>query len=662
MAGHARFHLALGAAGVLTLALSSPSAAMDNADDSLEALLGTTVTSASKYEQKESEVAAAVSVITRDDIKTFGWRTLAEAIASLPGLHVTYDRQYSYLGARGFGLPGDYNSRVLLAINGNRVNDVVFDGALIGREFPLDLDLVERIEFVAGPGGAIYGQNAMFGVINVITRRGAQVDGGELSAAWHSPQSGKEGRLSWGKQLDNGFDVLVSASGLHARGEDLTFDFPGAGPGGSTVSGVANQQDGERDEKFYLRLARGTWSFDLVHGDRRKDDPTASYLSDPLAAGQYQRDAFLLGQLQFQDSYAADTLNLLGNVFFGQYRYTARYHYSGAPNHSTTSSDWYGADLRALYTGVANHKLVVGVELQENTRVDQTNDDLTLSGLETQVLKTGYRAGVYVQDDWRVNASWSTTLGLRADRNNVTGTQYSPRAAVIWQVAPGTTMKALFGRAHRAPNSYERDFTQGTWLIANAALSGETIDTRELVVDQRMAQGLTVRGSLYQWTMRNIITLGIDPVSGVPQYQSGDEVSARGVEFSADQAWDSGGRLRGSVSYQDVRLAGGARPANSPHWLGKLNYARPLPWDGVTLGYELRYDAQRTAIDGSELRGYWLSNVTLVAGRVARGLDLSIGLYNLFNQRYQHPGADTNWQTRLDQDGRSVRAKLDYRF
>ena len=167
----------------LMLALALPAQAETELTGlNLEQLLETTVTSASKYEQKQSEVAASVSIITRDEIKAFGWRTLDQALASLPGIHTTYDRQYSYLGTRGFGLPGDFNTRVLLAINGNRVNDLVYDSAAFGRDFPLDLDLIERIEFVAGPGGAVYGQNAMFGVVNVITRTGAQVDGGELSA------------------------------------------------------------------------------------------------------------------------------------------------------------------------------------------------------------------------------------------------------------------------------------------------------------------------------------------------------------------------------------------------------------------------------------------------------------------------------------------------
>ncbi len=171
-------------------------AARDATNLSLEQLLDVSVVSASKYRQSQSEVAAAVTVITRAELKAFGWRTLDDALASLPGVYRTYDRQYTYLGTRGFGLPGDYNTRVLIMINGNRLNSTTYDTGPFGRQVPLDMDLVERIEYVPGPGGAVYGQNAMFGVVNIITRSGGDIDGAELAAGWQSPQSLLEGRAS----------------------------------------------------------------------------------------------------------------------------------------------------------------------------------------------------------------------------------------------------------------------------------------------------------------------------------------------------------------------------------------------------------------------------------------------------------------------------------
>src|SRR5580698_11079425 len=209
--------LLLGLAGVAAL---HDAAAADLADLSLEQLMQIGVVGASKYEQKQSQVGAAVSVITRQEIRAFGWRTLDQALASLPGVYVTYDRQFTYLGVRGFGLPGDYNTRVLVTINGNRVNDPIFDSGPSGRELPLDLDLIERIEFIPGPGGAVYGQNAMFAVVNIVTRTGAEMNGAEAAAGYQEPQSLIEGRASWGAHLDNGVDVLMSVSDMNARGQN----------------------------------------------------------------------------------------------------------------------------------------------------------------------------------------------------------------------------------------------------------------------------------------------------------------------------------------------------------------------------------------------------------------------------------------------------------
>ena len=168
------------------------------------------IVGASKYEQKQQQVAAAVSVITRADIRTYGWRTLNQALASLPGIHTTYDYQYEYLGTRGFGLPGDFNSRVLITINGNRINDATYDQGPTGRDFPLDIDLIERIEFFPGPGSAVYGQNAMMGVVNIVTRTGASINGAELSTSYQTAETMPQERATFGKKFSNGTDALLS--------------------------------------------------------------------------------------------------------------------------------------------------------------------------------------------------------------------------------------------------------------------------------------------------------------------------------------------------------------------------------------------------------------------------------------------------------------------
>jgi len=631
---------------------------------SLEQLLDVTIIGASKYEQRQDAVAAAVSVITRDEIKAFGWRTVSEILASLPGIYTTYDRQYTYLGTRGFGLPGDFNTRILLAVNGNRVNEVVYDSASFDRVLPVDIDLIERIEFIPGPGGAVYGQNALFGVVNVVTRSGAGVDGTELAGSYQIPQSARQGRATWGKTLDNGLDVLVSATAYKSDGEDLFFEFPGATEAPhfyANESGVAYGMDGEEDKELFASLARGPWSFDLSYGDRRKDDPTATYLSEPLVSGQYQRDRYLVTQLQYQDSYADETLHLLARLFLGRHRYTGQFSY-GTPYSYKGFSDWQGVEVRLLSTTWAGHKLMIGMEYQDNSRRDQSNEDQIDPANNLLIAGSGWRLGVYAQDELALSETLTATLGLRFDSNDVTDNEWSPRAALIWKASPNTTVKGLYGRAHRAPNAYEADFEDAVSQVANPSLEGESIDTLELVIDQRVRRNLNVRASLYHWNMRGLVTLGTDPLSGLSQYQSGEDIEANGVELSADTTWDWGGRLRGSLSYQDVAYASGAGLDNSPRFLGKLNLSGPLAATGLRFGYELQYTSERQAIDGSDLDGYWLSNLQLSSYTWVRGLEVSLGLYNLFDTRYEHPGADINWQNALEQDGRSARLKLSYRF
>ncbi len=621
---------------------------------SLEQLLALSINGASKYEQKQSDVAASVCVITRNEIRAFGWRTMDEALASLPGIYTTYDRQHVYLGTRGIGVSGDYNTRALVLINGNRVNDPFYDGGPVGREFPLDIDLIERIEYIPGPGGAVYGQNAMFGVVNVITRRGATIDGTELAAAYQRPQAQREGRASWGRLFDNGVDALVSVSGLRARGEDLFFTFPGA----AIPSGRASGLDGGRSGHFFAHMSSGDWSIEHVYSSREKDDPTGAFFSDPLVGGQNQGNRYALTQLQYQ--HTGDTMDFTGRLFRGRQSYYVNSSYV-TPSHLLSHGDWVGAEMRLLSTAIDNHKLMLGFEAQNNSRTEQTVQDLANSANNIVIPGSGYRLGLYAQDEWHIDASLTSTLGLRIDHNSITGTKLSPRAALIWHPAPPTDIKALYGRAHRAPNTFERN-SDAAARAGNAPLNGETIDTLELVIDQRIGRDLTLRSSVYRWTMQGLVTLaGVTPF-GEPQYRNAMDLNAHGLELSAHKIWNGYGHLRASLSYQKSSYANGGELANSPQLMGKLNVSAPFASTGLCLGYELQYYGKRLLTDGTELAGYGLANLNVVAKKLARGVEVSFNVHNLFDRRYAHPAAGSNWQKTFSQDRRSARIELDYRF
>jgi iron complex outermembrane receptor protein len=160
---------------VLTLLLAAllfdpaRAAADDLTEMSLESLMNLTIVGASRYEQKSSDAPSYTSVVTAEDIRKNGYRNLADLLRSVPGFFVTNDRNYQYTGIRGLLPPGDYNTRILLVVDGHRINNSIYDEAPVGSEFPIDIDLVERVEVVRGPASSLYGSNAFFGIINIIT-------------------------------------------------------------------------------------------------------------------------------------------------------------------------------------------------------------------------------------------------------------------------------------------------------------------------------------------------------------------------------------------------------------------------------------------------------------------------------------------------------------
>lgn len=141
-----------------------------------------TVYGASKFLQNVSDAPASVTIVTADEIERYGYRTLAEILASVRGFYVIYDRNYTYVGVRGFSRPGDYNARILFLIDGHRHNDDIYDGSDVGTVFPLDIGLIDHVEIIRGPGSAVYGTGAVVAVVNVVTRRGRDLNGWKFPA------------------------------------------------------------------------------------------------------------------------------------------------------------------------------------------------------------------------------------------------------------------------------------------------------------------------------------------------------------------------------------------------------------------------------------------------------------------------------------------------
>lgn len=628
----------------------------------IEQLLTLEVYSASKFVQKVSDAPSAAEVVTASDIKTFGWRTLADILRSMRGLYVTNDRNYSYLGARGFLRPGDYNTRFLLLVDGVRNNDVVYDQASIGSEFMLDVDLIERVEFVPGPGSSIYGANAFFGVINIITKRGRDLDGAQASMQAGSHGAGKL-RASYGKRGENGAEWLLSASTFNDPGTDRyfrEFDTP------ATHNGIAHRLDFDRGNSVFAKGAMGPFSLSASHAERTKGIPTASFsqaFNDPRS---HTVDAQSVADIGYRTT-LADGTEASSRLYAGRYDYRGDYVYDYPPltlNRDGARARWWGAEAKMMVTRYTGHKLVAGAEYQRDYRRDQFNYDVDPYMPWLDDHRSGTRSGLYLQDEVTLCEKLLMNAGLRYDRISTTGSTVNPRLALIFKATPATTLKALYGTAFRAPNAYEMYYQvlSAGGQKPNPDLKAERIRTYELIAEHHLGADARATVSIFRNIVSDLITQTMDPADGLLVYRNLSRATARGMELELEKAWSGGARLRTSYSWQQTRDEMTDAPlVNSPRHLAKLNLSVPAFSSDWRTGIEGQYVGRRHTLL-SETGGYWLANLTLSSARLAPGLDVSASVYNLFDRAYADPGAEEHAQDAIRQDGRSFRLKLTYAF
>ena len=262
---------------VLSSAATRAQTPPDLADLQLEDLLKVRVQQvfgAGDRLQPVTEAPSSVTIITADEIARFGYRSLADILGGVRGFYVTNDRNYSYVGTRGFNRPGDYSTRILLLVNGTRVNDNVFDQAVVGPEFGIDVAMFERVEIIRGPASSLYGTNALFAIVNVVTRTGASLNGGSVQVDAGSLGT-RAARGSIGRRLDNGIDFTASVTYEQSDGVSrLSMPAFRAADGSG---GVAENLDGEEASQVYARFSHSNLTIVGVLGWRLKDVPTASF-------------------------------------------------------------------------------------------------------------------------------------------------------------------------------------------------------------------------------------------------------------------------------------------------------------------------------------------------------------------------------------------------
>ena len=621
-----------------------------SAGSSLDELLEVKISGAAKYDQTARQAPASVSIITSEEIERYGYRTLADALVTRRGFFVSYDRNYTYIGVRGFSRPTDYNNRILLLLDGHTINENVYGAAQLGSEFPIELDVVDHIEIIRGPGSALYGTGAMLAVVNVVLKKGSALNGGRLAlggGSYHRLQ----GTLSAGKELERGPDLLASVFGTDVKGQNLfypEYDSP------ETGNGIARNGDSDRS---YGGIAAATWGDFRLTGlwtSRDKGIPTGSFDTEFGNSAARTSDSHRFLDLRYEHGLTPNLL-LTARVYADHYGYEGVYPYE-TRFLERTDDDWYGGEVRARWDPLPNNRLTVGAEYRSDTRAEYRSFDAGVPSFQGDFPFDV--ASFYLQDEFQVTPSLAVTAGLRHDHYATTGSSTNPRAAIVFNPSPSSTAKLLYGRAFRAPNVFETRYGTG----ANPDLEAERIETIEAIWEQRLSPSLFGTISVYQSRITDLIDQTVDPADGAFQFRNVGAALARGAELGFTARFTEGLFGYASYAYQKAKDGpSGAELTNSPDQAFKLGVSCPLIGP-LHLSGDLLYETGRLTVQDSRTAAYFVSNLTLSVDPGQLPVRVLAQVRNLFDVDYGTPGGFQHRQAAIRQDGRNYVLRLEYRF
>jgi outer membrane receptor for ferrienterochelin and colicins len=614
------------------------------------------VTAATLRTETLEEAPADVTVITASDIRMRGFRTLAEALATVRGFDVTYDRLYHYVGVHGFSLPGDYNTRFLVMLNGHPLTETVYgSNNFFGQDFGLDMGLVERIEVVRGPSAALYGSNAILATINVVTKSPA--DRAVSSASVETDSFGeRKAAMSASVDLGRGANLLIAGSLFNNAGQPLNRIDPGS---------PASWPDGERGYHTFANLVWRDWAVTAYFNSREKE-PVVGWDEEML---RDRRGAYLRDQRNFvtlaRDVRVGASGKMRFSASYDQYRYNDRFFYPNDGDaldfRNTARSEW--TTTRFTYERPTGRlgELTVGAEGTFELRNLQRNLTAYPSVTEQLHVSRPDRAGaIFVQQECRIARRWTTLVGLRLDATRNFGTSVSPRVALVFQPSAKTAYKVVYGRPFRNPTAYEQYFEDGIQYVANGNLRQETAQTYEVSVERKLRPQLSLIAAGYYIRLAGMIEATMTP-DAYWQFRNLSAVAARGAEVELTGSLWQRVKAGASLSLQQAEERSSGRLPNSARAIAKANVAIPVVRTAVWVAADVQYLSSRLTVSGAPTPGVGLAHVTGTWRRpFGSACDLQAGVHNLANRRYVDPIALA--EETMRQDGRSLFVRLVWDF
>ncbi len=536
----------------VALGMHAPSA---NADSELDALLSESIESTANKSAGTAADAPALSLsITAEDLRRYGLRTLAEAYQFLSMGMVSQDPLGEpEVGSRAVLFAADHGRHVLLLLDGHTLNDQESGTSLHGHGLGLPIELIDHVEIVLGPGSVLYGANAMFGVINVVTRRARDLAGAHVFAEAtfappldraHDPigpggispylshlgqayrvgaTAGYEFRLA-----DSPAEVTLGVEYYSMVGPTLTWgpqSRPQVSFGPRAPLGIWGGQTTrnyyERTPSAYVRLAVGEVEAAAHWVSSRRSEPYLTRREQPPEGGDFDdpdayQDRSQLGLELSWHRNLSSISSLLVRTYADLVDQSARWQYHPYYNCGGTL---YGLCAKTN----AGYARWIGTEVQTNIDWNGEGSLTTLLGADGRVRRVGYQNGreqlasgqtetygkvdrteaaaaLYAQQVYRPSAWLTLNAGARWDFDQGFGSRISPRGAVIASPWPQATVKGIYSEALRGPTTDEKTFRDPEWALLPEKLRPETVRSVELILQQRFgAHNLVFGLFLSRW-------------------------------------------------------------------------------------------------------------------------------------------------------------------
>ena len=598
------------------------------------------VVSASRRSHELARAPATVYVVTGRRLRESGAQTLWEALRGLPGVDVMTTRSMQgEVSIRGFD--GPLNNRTLVLLDGKTVLNGFYDFA-VWESIPVSLDEIDRIEVVEGPVSALYGPNAVNGVIDIITKKPeavgpaqASVTAGEDGLLLGSAMTGAR-KGPWSYKLDAGW-----------RSADA-FEQKGLASQAMLAHGLVGRDLGRAGS---LELSGGI------------NDHQTRFAASVVGAPQDEGDSGFLRADWRRGQTKARAFWNYGRTEFEQIEPVTALDY-----------DTYDLELEQGFQPLDSHRSVVGAEFRRNASRSSLYGPAWPSHAQDLW-------AAFFEDDWALTDALSLDVNGRLDHHPLAGYRFSPRGSVVWSPVPQQTLRVSGGSAFRYPTLVENyiDLTQTVSGAQSTEQGASGIGPEQMTQAELAYLGvfsrLRARASLFEYRVDNLIIFGApQQVSASPAAfvsravnQGGARVWGGEVQLeaplparlSAQAAWSYALAKDASDDQADAERTPRNKVSGSLAWrrAGWRAFAQAF-WQSRT-GFQSNPQTQ-PFIEMESLPDYWLLNARLAyafSGRWA-GLEAALSAWNLLDRRHYELTAFQNGELL----GRRVAGTLSYRL